>query len=208
MTRGELKIILAKNLEAAGTSFYNNTELNDSIQDAYDDVAILTQCIVKSVTISWAAKNYYNFKDDHAVTDYLGTIGIFNNNTNLWLRDDVAYRQFDSLRSDWENWRGNQQFWCPLAFNRVVVVPFNTMAVGDFSLRYCATAPTLSSDASTFLIAADMMNLLERYVTGDMLETAEEFNKAQFEWKQYFEGIEEYKTRCHNLARSDLLLRI
>lgn len=208
MTRVQLRNVIKKNLEVAGTSFYNDTELNDSIQDAYDDIVVLTQCIVKSATINWVSKNYYDFKADHAITDYLGTIAIFNNNTNMWLRDDVAYRQLDSIRADWENWRGNQQFWCPVAPNRIVTAPFNSPATGNFSLRYCATAPTLTDDADTFLIAADMQGLLERYVTGDMLETAEEFNKAGFEWKQYFEDVLAYKDRCHNLARSDLLLRV
>ena len=208
MTRGEAKTIVKKNLESLGSVFYNDSELNDSCQDAYDDIASRTQCIMKSTTLNQAAKNYYNFKDDHAITDYLATVAIFNNLTNLWLRDDVSYRQFDRIRQDWENWRGSSQFWAPLAYNRIVIAPFNTTATSTFLLRYAALAPTLASDLTAFLISSHRSTLVTNYMTADMLETAEEYNKAQFYWNEYDSEVEAYKEQCHNIAKSDLLLRV
>lgn len=208
MTRGDSKTIIVKNLENAGSVFYSDPELNDSIQDAYDDIALLTQFNVKSTTISQAAKNYYDFKNQHSISDYLSTIAIFNSLSNFWLRDDLAYRQLDRIRRDWENWRGNSAFWTPVNYQWVAIAPFNEVPTGNFTLKYAAIAPTLTADTDTYLIAADMADLIEYYVTADMLETAEEFTKAGVYWKLYFEHIAAYKERCHNIARADLQLRI
>jgi hypothetical protein len=233
MTRGQLKTILRFNLADIGVTFYSDENLNDSIQDAYDDVACLCKCITKSVTLSWIPNlSYYDFVVDCNVSDYMGTIGIFNNVTNRWLRDDLTLRHFDGLRIDWENWSGTPEFWTSSDPKRIAIAAkypgsasrtgafasdrFTTAffvdsavtSVGTFSLLYCAVAPTLTADTDTPLIATDMQYLLEYYVTADMLETAEEFIKAQDYWNKYYSDVEAYAERVKRNNTSDLLLRL
>jgi hypothetical protein len=234
-TRGQIKGDIQANLVELNVNFYSDTDLNNSIQDAYDDVVILTQCIQKRITINWRSNlSYYNFKDKLQVPDYLGTIAIFNNVTNLWLRDDLSLKDFDRIRRDWENWIGTPQFWAPSDPDNIAICPkyfaaditygaFDSKSfdknsfwvdnsaaanLGSFILYYWATAPVLISDSEQFLIASDKTTMITRYATADLLEQAQEFNKAQFFWQPYFEDMNEYADRVKRNCKSDLLLRV
>ena len=211
MTRGELKDIVRANLYDAAVTFWSVDDLEDSIQDAYDDIAALTQCIIKKQSaVSWISNTgYIDPVVDCGITDYMAVTAVFNNNSNLWLRDDVSLRQFDHLRIDWENWAGQPQMWAPVNNKYFAIAPKMVTATGTFDLYYWARAPQLTSDSDTFLIATDMQVLLEQYVTADMLEQAQEYVKAQSPWwKDYYEGIVQYTERCKKLAARDVLLRI
>lgn len=230
MTRSQLKDDLRINLADVGITFFSEEDLEDSIQDAYDDIVSLTQCIQKNVTLSWIPNLvYYNFKS--LLADYLGTTAIFNTQTNMFLRDDLNLRNLDQLRRDWEMWVGAPQYWVSSDPDNIVIVPHYigsftngaffsgafssaffingaTASVGTYKLFYWATAPVLSADSDSFLLAADFEDLLEFYVTGDMLEQAEEFTKASEYWDKYYNGVTAYKDRVKRVNKSDLLLRI
>lgn len=209
-TRLQLREILQVNLAEAGlnTGYYSDSELNDSIQDAYNEVVAKSYCLVKSTTLNFVANtNYYDFIS-LGVSDFMGTIAIFNNLTNWWLRDDLTLRDADRIRRDWETWYGSAQFWTPHSLKYTIILPKQLIAIGTFKLIYWAMAPTLASDSDTFLIADDANTLLEQYCTADMLETAEEPSKAMTWWTHYFNSLEQYKARCRNQAGADLLLRV
>lgn len=208
-TLGQLKASVRTNLNDAGVTFWTEVDLFDSFQDAYDDIVCLSQCIAKSVTLSWLSNlNYYDLVADCGVTDYLGTVAIFNYMTNRWLVDNLTTRDFDKIRRDWELWEGTPQFWTSVDYKRIVVAPRYGTATGTFKLVYWATAPTLSDDGSVFLIASDQLTLLEYYVTADMLEQAQEFNKAAEYWEKYYTDLEDYSDRVKRNNKADLLLRI
>ena len=231
-TRGQLKTTIRENLADQNVTFYTDTDLNNSLQDAYDDIACLTQCISKSVTLNWISElSYYDFKN-LGVSDYLGCTAIFNHVTNMWLRDDLTLRDFDRIRRDWELWIGTPQFWAPSDFQRIAVagkyklgvasggafyglafsnafyIDSGFVGLGTFDLYYWAVAPVLVDDSSTFLIASDMQNLLEFYSTADRLEDAQEFIKANEYWEKYYNGIEQYAARVKQNNKTDLLLRV
>jgi hypothetical protein len=228
-TRGQIKADVQDNLSDLNLNFFSDDDLNTSVQDAYTDIAILTQCIQKQSTQNWISNlSYYNFVN-LGVSDYFGTIAIFNNVTNLWLRDDVSLKDFDRIRRDWELWIGTPIFWAPsdpvniaiaakyLASNlgAFAATAFSSGffldssgALGSFILYYWGIAPTLVSDASTFLIASDMQRLLTNYATADLLEQAQEFGKADDFWNKYNADITSYSDRVKRNAKSDLLLRI
>lgn len=235
ITRAEIKAAVQTNLTDLNINFYSDEDLNNSIQDAYDDIVILTQCIQKRVTLPWISNlSYYNFRGRFQITDYLGTIAIFNNVSNLWLRDDLSLRDFDRIRRDWENWIGTVMFWAPSDPDNIGVCPkmlnsaitygafdagsFDNDAyyinnssqsnLGSFVLYYWATAPMLVSDNDTFLMASDQNSTLIQYATADLLEQAQEFNKAGSYWGYYFGNIAEYADRVKRDCKSDLLLRI
>ena len=98
-----LKDNVRRNLGDQEISFYAAVEIDESFQDAYDDIIARSQCIVKKVTLAWVGGAVYlNFKDDYAVTDYIATTAIFDKVNNRWLRDDLSTRDFLKYRLDWE----------------------------------------------------------------------------------------------------------
>lgn len=232
-TRGQIKADVQANLTELNLHFYSDDDLNNSIQDAYDDIAILSQCIQKNVTLPWISNlSYYNFVQQ-GIGDYLGTIAIFNNVTNLWLSDDLSLKDFDRIRRDWENWVGTPQWWAPSDPQNIAIAAkyynanisygaFTSTAfsnafflnnsaqsgLGTFKLYYWALAPQLVSDNDTFLIASDKTTAITRYVTADLLEQAQEFNKAGTFWQPYFQDIDEYSDRVKRNNKADLLLRL
>lgn len=231
-TRGQVKAEVQTNLKELNLNFYSDEDLNNSIQDAYDDLGILTQCIQRNITLPWISNlSYYNYKE--ILPDYLGVIAIFNNVTNQWLRDDLSLKDFDRIRRDWELWIGTPLFWAPSDPQRIAICPkyfssavkygaftslgfsdaffldnsaFNSL--GSYILYYWAVPPKLLSDNDTFLIASDKTTALTRYVTADLLEQAQEFNKAQSFWAPYQEDVAEYADRVKRNCKSDLLLRV
>ena len=233
-TRGQIKFDVQNNLIELNINFYSDQDLNNSVQDAYDDMVILTQCIQKQVTIPWVSNlSYYNFVQ-MGISDYMGTIAIFNNVSNLWLRDDLSLKDFDRIRRDWETWIGTPIFWAPSSPQNIGICPkllnaaltygafdsgsFNNSAfyvdnsqtsnLGSFVLYYWAVAPTLQDDSDTLLIASDKTTAIVQYVTADLLEQAQEFNKAMDYWGPYWDNVEDYADRVKRNCKADLLLRI
>jgi hypothetical protein len=211
MTRGEIRRNVRRNLSDALITYYADEQINQSIQDAYNEIVAKTLCNIKSTTLNWPsnASNYFNFSaSPFSVSDFLGTYAIFNNVTNLWLNDDLSLRDFDRIRRDWEIWRGQPQWWAPHSLKYTVIVPVNNPATGTFVLWYYAIAPVMTADTDEPIIAPDMHDLLEHYATADLLESAEEPTKAAKWWGDFYPQMESYKQRVHNLAKSQLLLRI
>ncbi len=204
MTRGTSKAAIQKNLYDGNITYYEGVDLDNSIQDAYDDVAVNCKNIVKKTTLSWVANlTYYDFKTI-GVTDYLGCVAIFNTITNRFLNDDLGLTSFDKIRIDWEKALGTPIWWTPVNFKYIAVFKKYGTAAGTFDLYYWAVAPTLTSDSDSFLIAEDMADIIEYYVTADLFEQAQEFTKAQKFWGLYFDHLKAYKERVKNLAKRDL----
>lgn len=229
-TRGVIKSIVRTNLNDNGITFWSDSDLNDSIQDAYDDIVCLSQCIPKTATFKWIGQlTYYDAIQDLGLTDYLSTVAIFNYSTNLWLRDDLNLRDLDRLRRDWECWIGTPQFWVSTSPRHFAIAPkyptqrsngafsapafseafyIGSNSLNSFKILYWATAPILTGDSSTLLTASDVQNMFEFYVTADMLEQAQEFSKAAEFWGKYYDSLTEYSQRVKANNKSDLLLRV
>lgn len=208
MTREDIKTVCSKNLADLGATYWTPTDLDDSIQDCYDDIIGMSGAKVKKATITWVAELAYYIFPGHGVTDYLGTLAVFNNNNNRFLCDKTSLRQLEHAREDWEIWRGTPFMWTPAATDRIAIAPNYSTAVGTFDLYYLASAEELTSDSDPIDVANDVMGLFQDYTTADMLEQAEEYIKAQKYWKSYYETLVEYKERCSRLAASDILMRV
>jgi hypothetical protein len=203
-----LKSVIRENLNDVGEINFSDTELNDSVQDGYDDVLCLTQCLVKKVTLSWVANlSYYDLADLVTDSDYLACVAIYDNVAGRWLSDNKTTRDFDKEGDDWELDTGTPENWAATSPTKIAVRPRPTTAIGTFDLYYWATAPSVD-DSATPLIATDCQALIPKYSTADLLEQYEEFTKASFFWKDYLEFLEVYKTRVKNLVKTDLLIRI
>lgn len=205
-TFSQIQTAIRANLNDKAVTFYNAADLIESLEDGYADIFFQTRCLIKKVTLPFINRTAYDFKL-MGVNDFMCVIAIYNNVTNRWLNDNVTIRDLDAIRCDWELWTGQPQFWAPLNFELNVIVPYLPSPVGTFDLYYAATAPSFVS-ADTPLIATDMQKLLEWYSTGDLLESAEEFIKANEFFSQYVPQLDEYADRVKNLAKRDLLLVI
>lgn len=204
-TFGEIKDNVRSNLDDAGVTFYSANALIESLQDGYDDIAFQCQNIIRKTTVPFSTEPYIDFSQ--FVIDFIGVKAIYNRNNNRWLVDCLTTRDFDKVRSDWELWVGTPLFWAASNFKLTAIVPSYAIVPSDvMDLYYISSAPTITDDDDYPLIAADFVDLLEKYSTADQLETAEEFTKAQPFWKEYTDGVDEYRDRVKRLSRRDLLL--
>lgn len=208
MTYAEIKNHIRSNLNDAGVQFWSDVDLNESIEDCEAEISFLARHIIKKQTIAFQARAHYDFRL-LGVEDFLCVIAIFNENTNRWLHDTLTVKDLDKVRDDWELWTGTPQYWAPVNFELNVIVPYMPEPTGNLILYYAAKAPEpLTNPANTPLIATDQQKLIELYVTGDMLEQAEEYVKAGEYFDLYYPMLMEYSDRVKNQARSDLLISI
>jgi hypothetical protein len=208
MLFSQLKTDTRINLNDSGVLNFSVQDLDDSMQDAYDDIVSLTQCIIKKTTLNWTGQlSYYDFGSLIAEGDYLAVIAIRNNVNNEWLDDNKNMRDFDMMGVDWELRSGTPLWWAVLNFKYTAIYPRYINSSGNFDLYYWATAPLIINSENP-LIAPDFQDLLTKYSTMDLLESFEEFSKASIFWNDYNTHIEKYRERVKNLAKTDLLIRI
>ena len=203
MTRDEIVVQIRNNINDAGAgTFYTAADLVDSFQDAYDDIAVISGCIQKSVTLDWVDDlSYYNFLS--TVPDYFAVVAIYNNNTNRWLTP-TAPKDLDNVRIDWELWEGQPAFFAPINFKYVAIAPKMLVATGNFTLVYRAMAPTVTLGSTVPLVHLDeQTRLFQSYPTADLLDQQEKYKASEVWWKQYFEDVKRYKARVARLAVSD-----
>lgn len=212
----EIKSNIRTNLNDAQIKFWPEQDVDESVQDAYDDVVARTKCIIRRVTLDWVpGVGYIDFtQSPYNVTDFMGVIAIRNNVNNRWLEDNWTTRNLDSLRVDWELQSGTPARWLPTGGKRTIIHPYyENDPDGTFDLIYYATAPVIDTEDTSQEpeFQADAQVLLEIYSTADLLEHAEEFTSAINWWKQYYDdlrGFPAFMRRCRNLAKSDFLLRM
>lgn len=208
MNRASARSIISANLKDPDGTFYTEQDLNDSLQDAYDDIIANTMALITSVDLNWVGDLSYYIWPEHGITDLLAPIAIFNDETNMFLTDNLHVRDFDKIRLDWELWNGSPQFWAPVAFDRIAITPKHLTSQGRFKLYYWQTAPTISDDSTAYSLQEDVTSLLTNYSTADLIEQAEEYAKAGTFWAAYFAQLEMYKARVKQLAKHDMLLRV
>lgn len=198
-TRADNALAVRENLDDLGISFYSSTDINDSLQDAYNKFCALTGCIVKSTHYPILSQPYWNL--GASIPNYLYTVGLWNYGMNKWM--EAKPRRFlDNIRWDWELWTGNPFYFCPIDFRRIVVAPSLPAPSGVVYLLYKAKAPIMS-DATVPLIPNQIEHILEWYATADLLEQAKEYNKAAEYWAEWRRGINVANQNIHNPAQSD-----
>lgn len=201
-TRDQINVDVRTNLNDLGVTFYSEDDVNDSLQDGYDDVSVFCGCIQKTATLTLVDDTVY-YDMLAAISDFFAVVAAYNNNTNRWM-DFNSLKAFDSVRRDWELWTGEPLFGSISNFRYLAFIPHQPTATGTITIWYRATAPTLSG-SDTPLIHTDEQYLLELYATADLLDQAEEYVKADSYWAEYFEGLIKYKKRVASLALSDYL---
>lgn len=205
MTRDQIAAKVLGNLEDSGIKFFSASDVNNSIQDAYDDVCCYCGQLEKSARINFQDNLVY-YDAITLIPDFYTVTAIYNYNTKRWLLD-TATQELDQIRWDWELWHGSPIWFCPHDFRYIVIAPTLSQATGSMEIFYKATAPTLGA-GDTPLIKSDSVKLLEFYATGDLLESVKEYSKADNWLRQYFKIRERYKRDVKTLAEADRMLMI
>ena len=204
MTRGDIKTQAAVYLGDIGASFYDDTDLNTSIQEAYTAIVAKTQAIKTNGTISVGCKNFIDLRA--AFSDYQGCLGIFNVPQNVWLWDDISYPQgFQRMRNDWQHSVGQPRSWAPVDSRQVVVFPRMTQgSTTSLQVFYSQVAPTLTNDSDVILLPENFNKDILDYVQADLLEQFKEFSKALGHWKNYYDARKSRATQVSQLAKASL----
>lgn len=188
MTRAEIRINIRRVIEDQGT-FYTDTDLNNAIQECYTLYINETAVIEKRTTLSFIDDLvYYNFRT--LVSDYLGTIAIYNNVTKQWLasKDRV---NLDLVRKDWELSIGQARWFNVLNHELVALVPHQSVASGTFDLHYLGLAPTISSDTEVIKVLSESEHVFEVYATFYLMLQSREFNKANLSFNEFEKYIKD-----------------
>lgn len=200
----EIKSNIQLNIGSINNTFWTDEDIEASMQDGYDDISILTRCVVKRISFAAGGPSpYVDIRVNDGVQDFLAVIAIWDITNQAWLDDSVTIRDFDKMRDDWELWKGTPRWWAAVNFQYFAIVP-TPIPSAAFDLFYWSTAPRI--DFGQFpLLPKDLHKLVEYYSTPDLLEQAEEYTKANEYWKLYYALIESCADRFKNIARADLM---
>ena len=203
-TRLEIYSSVRENLYDSGVTFFSVEDINRSIQDGYNLIAAVCGTTDKSTHFPQIATPYYDLSVH--IPDFYSIIGIYNKATNRWL-SFLPVTGLDRLRSDWELWNGEPEYYHPVDFKRLCLVPFNSSPTNTLYIWYKAKAPILS-DTSVPDIPTQNDDILEFYSTADLLEQAREFKKAQIYWEQYRASLPTVTDSIDNLAKYDRIFNM
>ena len=199
MTRDQIAVKIRENLNDHGITYYSSEDLNDSIQDAYDEIVVYTECIEKITKITLPGDStYYNFAT--LIPDFYRLMGIHNPEINAYLTPDTDRNQLN-YRNNWETITGSARDFTILDY-RYIGIAGRSSYSRTFKIYYKAQAPTLSGSTS-LLINSHYQILVEHYCTADLLEQNQEFNKAVNYWALYEHLLEDYKFKIKLLSKAD-----
>lgn len=195
MTRDQIAARVRFNLNDSGITFYSADDINDSLQDGYNEVVALARTIEATATLNLTANlSYYNFST--LITNYLHVVAIYNNVTLQWL-DYLPLKVLQELDARWEIRSGQPKFFTVLDDSYVALYPKVTTTAGTMLVVYKAMANTLVG-ATAPTIPDSHQIILEHYSTMDLLEQDEEFVKAQEWMDEYFNQLKELRSQMTN----------
>lgn len=173
-----------KNLSDITGIFFSNQDVNDSIQDIYDEFVLSTQCIESTISISFQNNQIY-YDLYNGIPGFWRLSRLFNQATNRWIRC-VDSRFLDGFRWDWESCNGTPWFAYIVNFQYLAFFPHYVQgAAKSFDALYKIAKDTLLNDGSTPQIPPPYIRAIEAGATADLLEQYQEFSKAGEYWADY-----------------------
>lgn len=207
-TRVEISSKIRQFLNDAGY-FYNDSDINDSLQDGYDEVAALSGCIEKIVPISFTVNTIY-YDLSTLIPDYLSVVGIWNRRVKRWMAP-ASVRQLDQMSDKWETTTGEPYIFSPINYRYIAIFPaisaVGTVANNKMYVVYKAAAETMAAASEPAIPLAIQEEILMSYTNMDMFEQAEEWTKAQKSFAGYLEKHDELK-RLISKRDSERLIRL
>lgn len=200
MTRDQIAVKIRQNLNDNGVTYYSMTDINDSIQDGYEEIVIYCECIEKAVTLDFKSNTtYYDMWS--LIPDYFRVIRIFSYATNRFLEANLELEN-SGYSLDWELTNGSFQDFIIKGPKYIGISSRSSNATGSFKIWYKAQANKLSGNDIPKINAKFQM-MLENYGTADLLEQNQEFSKASIYWSQYNKQLEDYRNKIQLLSRTD-----
>ena len=173
-------------------AYYSNTDVNDSIQDGYDEVVALSGCILKATKLPFTAGlSYYDMIS--LIPDYLGVYAIYNTAIKRFMLPG-SIRKFDLDRIDWETATGVPYYFSVVSHRYMAIYKKPVVSnYGNMYIYYKAIAPTLAS-GDAIMIPEDIIDqTLEDYCISDLWEQNQEWGKAAVHLNAYGEGLQVLK---------------
>lgn len=202
MTRDQYIERVRLNFEGAG-DFYGSIDFTDSIQDCYDEIAVLSGCIIKGVQIPiQPGLSFYDLRK--FIPDYWAVVAIYCSTGAMWLSPS-SKREVESLRWDWTKQSGTPLLFYPVNHRYIAIYPRpNSVSDRDiFYVFYRATSNTLGgSDIPQF--PQEYFSTLESFITADLFEQQLEFTKAGVyftEYQKHLAKLSEYIRQQKNPDR-------
>lgn len=200
MTRVDVEHRLSLYFE--NDTYYTPYDLQNSIQDGYDEVISFSGAILKSATIPFTQNlSYYDMLT--LLPDYIGVYAIFNNVTNRWMWP-TSERKLDQVRPDWETSIGTPEYFVPKSHRYMAIFRKPSTALyGNMYVFYRASAPTLG-DSDVIQLPDDYVNALSDYCIADLLEQQQEFTKASLRLSSYMDNLEQLRVWIQNQRIPDM----
>lgn len=193
LTLAQLRGRIQSNLNDVLGTYFDNQFVNSAIQDCYDEVVLESQCIENTINVPFQNNLIYYDLYNLVIPPnfyYWRPSRIFNTSTNRWI-SCVDSRVLDKFRYDWELAIGTPWFAYIVNFQYLGFFPHYQGAVNGFDLLYKVGKDVLTSDSQVLQIPDEFNRVIESGVTGDLLESYQEFNKAQ----DFLSDYEELKAR-------------
>lgn len=192
-------------LSDQGITFYTQTDILNSLQDACDQMVTRSGLIEKTIDINLQANTgYYDLRA--LISDFYCVTQIYNNATRQWLTPQII-PDYDLVRDDWETWTGSPRFFTPVDYKRIVIVPRPSTTSGSIKVYYKAISPTLAL-STDLTFPSDIYNVPKDYAFADLLEQAREYTKAALTWREANTGLNDAVKRTQARAMPALIYRL
>ena len=191
------------------TTYYQNFDFNDSIQDGLDEICAFSGCVYASATLSYLPnKTYYDMLG--LLPNYIGVIAIFSNPIKRWLFP-TSLRKLAEVRWDWETAIGTPYWFVPVSHRYVAIwMKPGSPNYGTFNIFYKASGPSPLTDTTAIPIPDDHIQALDSYVVTDLWEQNQEFNKAtsffQQSYQKDLDNLRTYIQSKTNIGRQQRLM--
>lgn len=194
MTRDDFKTNLE--VEFENSDNYSEADLDNAIQEGYEEVSSFAGSIFKATTLAFTADlTYYDLKE--LISDYLGLVALYNTVTRRWMVP-TSMKRLEAERWDWETAVGTPEWFVPISYRYMAIYKKpGEPDYGDLHVFYRATAPVLAG-SDDILIPEDHIGVLEDYAAMDLLEKTQEWTKASMVMKRYQEGILTFRDFVQN----------
>jgi len=205
MTKIEILDKVRGNLYDTGMVHWEKSDLDDAIQDGYNEIALFTQCIETVDTLSLVGNlTYYKMQD--YFSDYYRPIAMWNNQTNKWL-EPISIMELNEWHPRWETLIGEPMFFSPIGLEYVSIVKKPATTAGSLLVFYASTANTLA-DGTTPTIPEGSHNVLEDYATAILLDQNLEYTKAKNYYDDYEQKIGDIVRNLNKRSMPDRLMTL
>jgi len=193
MTKGQIQERASAALEDAGLVHFTRTNLNESFQDGYELVVLLTQSIEKVAQITIPIGSQV-IDMTTLLPDYYRPLAFYSQNNTRWLFPKT-YKKVQDNAVFWSNSTGNVREWAPLGEKHILFFPSPTVAQ-TLQIFYSATPPELT-DTQSPEFYADCHKMLEFYICSDMLEQDLRYTESTKYFQMFMVEIEEVRLRLN-----------